>query len=956
MLIIHWRPRVTRQTEVNEVLCADMNYNNLQDAPTISNTVNEFLDGISKTGSNRARDLAGKQQPPLSVTTLGQDNSSLNNQTRSLSDQTSVSSKSGSQAQTSATSVTLPSISSIPTGCNNLASEKTMWLGRCNNNQGWTFDKMPITSKDIDAFVLEKASKLLDSLAELDQETTLAVNRHVDALRQKLLAIHARRSRMSKLSLKRSVANVSFVTERSESAVADHSPDYTWNFGGIQPSNLLSVEDYIAPHYKPQPSISSAPLRIRPPPAVPRSQLRPPLEQPVNESAMTASYALKPSGKRPISYERDAEALARAAVAKSVQSPTNVPTEPRSDVASGSAVSDTRKPHARTGSAIHFPPILQHRQTSSQYNPTSPQYSPTSPRYTPASPLYNPTSPGYTSDPDKSWPIQPFFKKRTSTLTSQSPANSTWTIQNKTFRERQRARAETETRKGRRERESKETELASKPLADDGYPSKSSGQDNSSFTWPQQEHSPDTHQGLSTQKSMFDPHLEIVNFQSRGPGSASQPLDNQIQDPSVAQEDDKFTYMQRTSANSSNQATSHDQAHNTGASPNFSRDPTVAHHPSEYMSFVDSDRNSDGHVQRRELPGSAVTALTTLMYPRVHPASYEKADAYWQYNTPVLPTVDEHTTPSSPRTGQKITHKRPRPKPQCWEHGCNGREFTTFSNLLRHQRERSGTAPPSYCPHCGEDLGGSTARTYHLLQSKCKPHTTSRSGSRGRGALIPIGGRRMMGTPRSSGLRPMTSTSSGPPRSVPRFKARPRAEALTEPVPISEQGRASSADNADEAATASIENKISNATAFGSATQHRTTLPPPQHDGEHKESRVQDFYKSPGKSQQTLDLACEQPCDTDNNLTSTLTNQVVSEGKKKKSAKPSYRPDFDLGAWADEMEDAPMPPQTQVLDPEAPEFVPEHLSPLHITALTEHLIERLSKRWNASTEHVQDPD
>ena len=25
-----------------------------------------------------------------------------------------------------------------------------------------------------------------------------------------------------------------------------------------------------------------------------------------------------------------------------------------------------------------------------------------------------------------------------------------------------------------------------------------------------------------------------------------------------------------------------------------------------------------------------------------------------------------------------------RPKPQCWEHGCNGRQFSTFSNLLRH--------------------------------------------------------------------------------------------------------------------------------------------------------------------------------------------------------------------------------------------------------------------------------
>ncbi|KAH6872064.1 hypothetical protein B0T10DRAFT_416680 [Thelonectria olida] len=26
---------------------------------------------------------------------------------------------------------------------------------------------------------------------------------------------------------------------------------------------------------------------------------------------------------------------------------------------------------------------------------------------------------------------------------------------------------------------------------------------------------------------------------------------------------------------------------------------------------------------------------------------------------------------------------------QCWDHGCNGREFSTRSNFLRHCRDRS---------------------------------------------------------------------------------------------------------------------------------------------------------------------------------------------------------------------------------------------------------------------------
>jgi hypothetical protein len=51
-----------------------------------------------------------------------------------------------------------------------------------------------------------------------------------------------------------------------------------------------------------------------------------------------------------------------------------------------------------------------------------------------------------------------------------------------------------------------------------------------------------------------------------------------------------------------------------------------------------------------------------------------------------------------------------RAKPQCWEHGCNGRQFSTFSNLLRHQREKSGTAAKSYCPRCNAEFTRTTAR------------------------------------------------------------------------------------------------------------------------------------------------------------------------------------------------------------------------------------------------------
>ena len=61
-----------------------------------------------------------------------------------------------------------------------------------------------------------------------------------------------------------------------------------------------------------------------------------------------------------------------------------------------------------------------------------------------------------------------------------------------------------------------------------------------------------------------------------------------------------------------------------------------------------------------------------------------------------------------------------RQKPQCWDHGCNGRQFSTFSNLLRHQREKSGTANKARCPHCGTEFTRTTARNGHLFGGKCK--------------------------------------------------------------------------------------------------------------------------------------------------------------------------------------------------------------------------------------------
>ena len=75
---------------------------------------------------------------------------------------------------------------------------------------------------------------------------------------------------------------------------------------------------------------------------------------------------------------------------------------------------------------------------------------------------------------------------------------------------------------------------------------------------------------------------------------------------------------------------------------------------------------------------------------------------------------------SSPPEGGHVRVVQSRPKPRCWEHGCNGRQFSTFSNLLRHQREKSGQSAKASCPNCGAEFTRTTARNGHLLHDKCK--------------------------------------------------------------------------------------------------------------------------------------------------------------------------------------------------------------------------------------------
>ena len=61
----------------------------------------------------------------------------------------------------------------------------------------------------------------------------------------------------------------------------------------------------------------------------------------------------------------------------------------------------------------------------------------------------------------------------------------------------------------------------------------------------------------------------------------------------------------------------------------------------------------------------------------------------------------------------------PPPDLRCWDHGCEGRLFTTLSNLKRHQREKSSGRALHPCPRCGAHFSRMTARNRHLQNQSC---------------------------------------------------------------------------------------------------------------------------------------------------------------------------------------------------------------------------------------------
>lgn len=151
--------------------------------------------------------------------------------------------------------------------------------------------------------------------------------------------------------------------------------------------------------------------------------------------------------------------------------------------------------------------------------------------------------------------------------------------------------------------------------------------------------------------------------------------------------------------------------------------PVTYSHPSYTYGF-NGHRGSSHHGpeqvadQHRPFDARSNTSYDHTSYghaPQGHmsAASYHTSELTSHRHT--LPGYAGQTTANS----KQLPRIEPTKELQCHDHGCNGRQFSTHSNLLRHQREKSGTSSKSECPRCGAQFTRKTAMHGHINNGKC---------------------------------------------------------------------------------------------------------------------------------------------------------------------------------------------------------------------------------------------
>jgi Zinc finger, C2H2 type len=132
-------------------------------------------------------------------------------------------------------------------------------------------------------------------------------------------------------------------------------------------------------------------------------------------------------------------------------------------------------------------------------------------------------------------------------------------------------------------------------------------------------------------------------------------------------------------------------------------------------------------------PHASLPTIGGIPYVGEHSHASYGSVSYPQHHSSYVSTHSSHYHPGtvnpSVTQAESMRVVDPPKESRCWEHGCNGRTFSTHSNLLRHIREKSGQAAKSTCPRCGAVFTRKTAMNGHMQHDKCKRKSGYNSSS-----------------------------------------------------------------------------------------------------------------------------------------------------------------------------------------------------------------------------------
>ncbi|KAI1368350.1 hypothetical protein F5Y08DRAFT_296463 [Xylaria arbuscula] len=144
----------------------------------------------------------------------------------------------------------------------------------------------------------------------------------------------------------------------------------------------------------------------------------------------------------------------------------------------------------------------------------------------------------------------------------------------------------------------------------------------------------------------------------------------------------------------------------------------------EFLLFGDSSGLNNQHFSQSLFEPenrnavSCVSNGPSILHPQV--ASYQQTSSTFMTSSPCPTSLSQPMAVLDLLDGSSNDISADRDeKPRCWEHGCNGREFSSKSNLMRHMKEKSGASNKCTCPLCGAIFTRSSARDTHLAKQSC---------------------------------------------------------------------------------------------------------------------------------------------------------------------------------------------------------------------------------------------